>query len=156
MNPASFAYRRGAGDSMATSDVPIFSMLRERMRWHQDRQKILAENVANADTPGFRARDLRAPNFDRMARGYATATAGASIGAGPMRTDPRHIQTASSAQTRFDVRRDAGHVATPEGNRVNLEDEMLKVAQNQMDYQAVAGLYQRSLGLIRSAIGKRG
>jgi flagellar basal-body rod protein FlgB len=101
---------------MATSDVPLFSMLRTRMRWHQDRQKLLAENVANADTPGYRARDLAAPN----------------------------------------VRRNTGLVATPDGNRVNLEDEMLKVAQNQLDYQAVAGLYQRSLGLIRTAIGKKG
>ncbi|MGU9982213.1 flagellar basal body rod protein FlgB [Phreatobacter sp. HK31-P] len=142
---------------MATSDVPLFSMLRTRMRWHQDRQKILAENVANADTPGFRARDLAAPSFASMARGTASATGAASIGAGPTRTDPRHIQTASaSQQTRFDVRRNTGVVTTPDGNRVNLEDEMLKVAQNQMDYQAVAGLYQRSLGLIRTAIGKKG
>lgn len=141
---------------MATSDVPLFSMLRTRMRWHQDRQKLLAENVANADTPGYRARDLAAPNFASMARGTASATGAASIGAGPMRTDARHIQTAGSQQTRFDVRRNTGLVATPDGNRVNLEDEMLKVAQNQLDYQAVAGLYQRSLGLIRTAIGKKG
>jgi len=142
---------------MATSDVPLFSMLRTRMRWHQDRQKLLAENVANADTPGYRARDLAAPSFASMARGMASATGSASIGAGPTRTDARHIQTASSSQqTRFDVRRNTGVVTTPDGNRVNLEDEMLKVAQNQMDYQAVAGLYQRSLGLIRTAIGKRG
>jgi len=141
---------------MATSDVPIFSMLRNRMRWHQDRQKILAENVANADTPGYRARDLRTPSFESLARGTAVASAGASIGAGPMRTDPRHIQTSGSQTTRFDVRRDTGLVTTPAGNRVNLEDEMLKVSQNQMDYQAVAGLYQRSLGLILTAIGKKG
>lgn len=143
---------------MATSDVPIFSMLRNRMRWHQDRQKLLAENVANADTPNYRARDLVPPNFDSMLRGgvRSAATAGASIGAGPMRTDPAHIgATGSTVQNRFEVRRNTGLVATPDGNRVNLEDEMLKVAQNQMDYQAVAGLYQRSLGLIRTAIGKK-
>lgn len=141
---------------MATSDIPLFSMLRTRMRWHQDRQKLLAENVANADTPGFRARDLRPLDFGSMARGAAAATAAASIGAGPMRTDARHIQPAGGgSQTRFDVRRDTGIVTTPDGNRVNLEDEVLKVAQNQMDYQAAAGLYQRSLGLIRTALGKR-
>lgn len=141
---------------MATSDVPIFSMLRNRMRWHQDRQKLLAENVANSETPGYRARDLAPPNFDSMLRGSARATAPASIGAGPMRTDPAHIgATGSTVQNRFEVRRNTGLVATPDGNRVNLEDEMLKVAQNQMDYQAVAGLYQRSLGMIRTAIGKK-
>jgi flagellar basal-body rod protein FlgB len=39
---------------------------------------------------------------------------------------------------------------------VNLEDEMIKVAANQMDYQAATTLYSRSLGLLKTAIGKRG
>jgi len=42
----------------------------------------------------------------------------------------------------------------PAGNAVSLEDEMLKVAANQMDYQAATSLYSRSLGLIKSAVGK--
>lgn len=141
---------------MTTSDVPLFSMLRTRMRWHQDRQKLLAENVANAETPRYRARDLRAPTFESMLRGTASAAGAASTGAGMMRaTSPGHIPMASTQTTQFDVRRDTGVITTPDGNRVNLEDEMLKVAQNQMDYQAVTGLYQRSLGLIRTALGKK-
>jgi len=40
------------------SDIPIFSMLRTKMHWHQERQRLLAENVANADTPKFMPRDL--------------------------------------------------------------------------------------------------
>ncbi len=50
---------------MGIADIPIFSMLRTRMEWHQTRQKVLAENVANADTAGYRPRDLVAPNFER-------------------------------------------------------------------------------------------
>ena len=44
---------------------------------------------------------------------------------------------------------------TPNGNAVNLEDEMLKASDNQIDFQAVSSLYQRSLGVIKTAIGKR-
>ena len=43
---------------MAITDIPILSMLRTRMEWAQERQRVLAENVANADTPNYRARDL--------------------------------------------------------------------------------------------------
>ncbi len=43
----------------------------------------------------------------------------------------------------------------PAGNAVNLEDEMLKVASNQMDYQAATALYSRSMGLFKTALGKR-
>ena len=49
---------------MAIVDIPILSMLRTRMDWGQQRQRVLAENVANADTPQFRPHDLAQPNFD--------------------------------------------------------------------------------------------
>ncbi len=51
---------------MPISDIPILSMLRERMQWHQARQQVLAENVANADTPNYQARDIVAPDFERQ------------------------------------------------------------------------------------------
>lgn len=140
---------KGLEIPVAAADIPIFSMLRDRMRWHQDRQKLLAENVANAETPGYRARDLRLPSFGDMVQGAQPA------GVAAARTDARHIGSAGPGGPRYQVRQDTGVITTPDGNRVNLEDEMLKVAQNQMDYQAVTGLYQRSLGLIRTALGKR-
>jgi flagellar basal-body rod protein FlgB len=164
MCPALFAHRRRVEKAMTTSDVPLFSMLRTRMRWHQERQKLLAENVANAETPGYRARDLRMPSFQSLVRGSGAASAmepavtgstAAAGMAGVSQTSVRHIPLTAAQSTRFDIRRDTGVTTTPDGNRVNLEDEMMKVAQNQLDYQAVAGLYQRSLGLIRTAIGKR-
>ena len=45
---------------MVITDLPLFSMLRTRMHWHQERQRVLAENVSNANTPEFRPRDLAA------------------------------------------------------------------------------------------------
>ena len=49
---------------MAITDIPILSMLRTRLDWAQARQRVLAENVANSDTPKFRARDLAPLQFD--------------------------------------------------------------------------------------------
>ena len=49
---------------MAITDIPILSMLRTRMEWHQERQRVLAENVANADTPDYRPKDLAPLNFE--------------------------------------------------------------------------------------------
>ena len=48
---------------MAISDLPVLSALRTKMQWHQERQKVLAENVSNSDTPNFKPRDLVAPKF---------------------------------------------------------------------------------------------
>jgi flagellar basal-body rod protein FlgB len=132
---------------MAITDLPLFSMLRTRMHWHQERQRVLAENVSNANTPEFRPRDLAPPQFDRRPPPAAI---------GLTRTEGAHIAAASGpGSSQFQAARLGGYDVRPTGNAVNLEDEMIKVAGNQMDYQAVTTLYQRSLGLLKTAMGKR-
>ena len=132
---------------MPISDLPILSMLRTRMHWHQERQRLLAENVANADTPGFKPRDLAPPDFTR-----ALAAGGGALTLA--RTDAAHAAP-STGGGQFPQQRGGGHEVRPAGNAVNLEDEMIKVAANQMDYQTATALYSRSLGLIKTALGKR-
>ena len=132
---------------MAISDIPLFSMLRTRMHWHQERQRVLAENVSNADTPNYRPHDLAPPQFDRQLAPAASL--------GLARTEGAHIAASSATSAQFRASRLGGHDIRPAGNAVNLEDEMIKVAANQMDYQAVTSLYQRGLGLIKTAVGKR-
>jgi flagellar basal-body rod protein FlgB len=119
-------------------------MLRTRMQWHQERQRVLSENVANADTPNFRPRDLTPPDFER------TAPLGVSLA----RTDSGHLGGLGGG-SRFARERQVGYETRPAGNAVNLEDEMLKVAANQMDYQAATSLYTKSLGLLKTALGKK-
>jgi len=132
---------------MAITDIPLFSMLRTRMHWHQERQRVLAENVSNADTPQYRPRDVAAPQFDRRQTGPAPIALA--------RTEGAHIAATTTSSTQFQEARLGGYDVRPTGNAVNLEDEMIKVASNQMDYQAVTSLYQRSLGLLKTAVGKR-
>jgi flagellar basal-body rod protein FlgB len=121
-------------------------MLRTRMEWHQQRQRVLAENVANADTPNFRPRDLVAPTFDNAAPRLASLTL--------VRTNPNHLTGAEGSGSAFGTDRKKTYEVRPAGNAVNLEEQMLKVAANQMDYQTVTSLYGRSLALIKMAIGK--
>ena len=138
---------------MAITDLPLFSMLRTRMQWHKERQRLLAQNVANADTRNYRPQDLAPLKFEPSKVAMA-ATAGPA--GGLTRTDAGHFNAAPSSsggqfQTAF-----GGTVETrPSGNAVNLEDEMIKVAANQMDFQAATTLYTKSLGLLKAAIGKR-
>jgi flagellar basal-body rod protein FlgB len=129
---------------MAMSDLPIFSLLRTKMHWHQDRQRLLAENVANADMPRFKPSDLAPPNFDSGAPAPALAM---------LQTNPAHL-AGFEPSSQFEAQRQHDFEVVPSGNGVNLEDEMLKVASNQMDYQAATMLYTRGLGLIKTALGK--
>jgi flagellar basal-body rod protein FlgB len=133
---------------MPISEIPIFSMLRTKMQWHQERQRVLADNVANADTPNFRPTDLAPVKFD----GKTPTAAGAVALA---RTDAAHITGSTAGQGAFAPDRRGFQEVRPAGNAVALEDQMLKVAANQMDYQAATSLYSRSLGLLKTAMGRR-
>lgn len=127
---------------MAISNIPLFSMLRMRMHWHQERARLLAENVANADTPQFQPRDLAPPKVDPLRQPALTLA----------RTDAAHLASADGGG--FEIDRHSSFEVQPSGNGVSLEDEMMKIAENQMDYQAVTALYTRGLGLIKTALGK--
>jgi flagellar basal-body rod protein FlgB len=133
---------------MSINDLPVLSALRTKMQWHQERQRVLSDNVSNSDTPNFKPRDLVEPKFDRTG-----ATAGPTGPLAMMRTSAGHIAAATGGDS-FDQNRNAGFETRPAGNAVNLEDEMLKVSASQMDYAAVTSLYSKSLHLLKTAIGK--
>lgn len=133
---------------MGISDIPGLSALRTSMQWHQQRQRLLAENVSNADTPNYQPRDLVRPTA-------AALVAGTKPGLTMLRTNAAHIALAGGDNAGFAFEPKAASETRPTGNGVSLDEEMLKVAQNQMDYQAATSLYTRSLGLLKTAMGKR-
>jgi flagellar basal-body rod protein FlgB len=134
---------------MAFLNMPVFSALADKMRWHQTRQGLLAENVANAETPGFRGRDLAQYNFADQNRTVSVASVTTTA------TQPMHFSVASASQSSFGAQRMANFEVTPEGNGVTLEDEMMKVTTNMMDYQAATGLYTKSIAILKTALGRQ-
>jgi flagellar basal-body rod protein FlgB len=133
---------------MSIGSIPLFTALAEKMKWHQTRQGLLAENVANAETPGYRGRDLSAFGFAEHMRNLSTTSIATTV------TAPGHIAAMGTDADGFGARSINNFEVTPEGNGVTLEDEMMKVATNQMDYQIVTSLYTRSVRLLRVALGK--
>jgi len=130
---------------MNMPDVPLLSLLRERMTWLHQRQDVLSQNVANADTPGYVARDLKAQDFSSMLSGQ---TRGSAMRA----TDPRHISLSTSGGARFTDEASPDQ-ANPNGNAVSLEQEMIKVSETQAQFQAAANLYAKAMTMMRTAIG---
>ena len=136
---------------MSMTDLPVWQALKGKLRFHETRQKVLAENVANAETPGYRARDIKAPDFFRMA-----VEGEGNEGVSTVLTNPMHIAgPLIDNSAPFRPEKVGGYEVTPDGNAVSLEDQMMKVTGNQMDYQTVTSLYQRSIGLLKTAVGKR-
>jgi flagellar basal-body rod protein FlgB len=142
---------------MTLDDIPLFSALRSKLGYLAERQRVIAENVANADTPGYTARDLRPFTLQQAAPATAAATLQAVA---PSMTSPMHIAghaprpRANSTLTK--PRETADSETTLDGNSVVLEEEMMKLSEARMDYDAVIGFYQKSLGLLRLATKRPG
>jgi flagellar basal-body rod protein FlgB len=131
---------------MNLPDVPLFSMLRERMTWLNQRQDVLSQNVANADTPAYVARDLRALDFDK-------AMQSESSGGRMMTTNTRHIAIAPQQVSKFEDYETPDQESNPNGNAVSLEQEMIKVSETQAEFQAAANLYAKTMTMMKTAIG---
>jgi flagellar basal-body rod protein FlgB len=134
---------------MSINDLPVLSVLRTKMQWHQERQRVLSENVSNSDTPNFKPRDLVEPKFNSTGQAV-----GGMSSLSLTRTSTAHIAPSSGESASFDQNRKVGFQTRPAGNAVSLEEEMLKVSANQMDYAAATSLYGKSLHLLKTAIGK--
>ena len=132
---------------MQIGGLNLFQALSDKMRWHQERQGVLAENVANADTPGYVQRDLKAFQFDADLKSVATLTTSA--------TSPNHISVTSGGRPPPCGADSGPFEVTTSGSGVALEDEMMRVAGNDMDYQAVTALYTRSVRILKVALGRQ-
>ena len=129
-------------------ELPLITAIKSRMQYHQSRQKLLAENVANADSPGYKPRDLKP--FDMMLAAQKGDFTGSTT---PAQTQSGHMGGTSSGG--FGLKRSSVFESTQSGNAVNLEDEMMRLSQNNSDYQLASTLYGKSMSYLRIALGKR-
>lgn len=136
--------------SMNLPDVPLLSLLRQRMSWLNQRQDVLAQNVANADTPGYIAHDLKALDFGQTLRSETSHNRPNLL----MVTNPRHLQGRVSSSDSFAELASPDVESSPNGNAVSLEAEMIKVSDTEAQFQAAANLYGKAMSLMKTAIGQ--
>ncbi|HEY4135731.1 MAG TPA: flagellar basal body rod protein FlgB [Alphaproteobacteria bacterium] len=131
---------------MDFNKIPLFSVMNRRMNWLGQRQEILAQNIANADTPGYVGVDLKPENFSDVLRDASAPLQMASTAAG-------HIGGVNAdGKPRTEKRPDPEKLLS--GNAVTLEDQSMKIAQTAMDFQLTTNLYRKHIGMIKTALGR--
>ncbi|MFC7379150.1 flagellar basal body rod protein FlgB [Brevundimonas sp. GCM10030266] len=130
---------------MGFTDLPLLSQIKGRLSWLDQRQRVIAENVANSDTPGYVGRDLNQPTD------FAAAMRSGGGGLQMTRTSAMHIAPAGQAAARFDTVKAPDSETTLDGNAVVVEEQMLKMAESRMAYDAAIGFYQKSMNMLRTA-----
>ena len=136
--------------AMNITDMPLLGILKERMSWLSARQNVLAQNVANVDTPGYTARDLKPVNFEDVLKG---ATTPSQFQGAMTVTDPRHIAVTPTHESGYADTESPDVEANPTGNTVSLEQEMIRVSDTQAEYQAASNLYAKAIDMMKTAIG---
>ena len=132
---------------MDLSQLPLFAAIQRKMEWLSERQKVLSQNVANADTPHYQAVDLRPLDFNKE---LSKASGRLEL----VSTNPQHIAaTPRSSALPADAVVQTQDDRQINGNTVSLEDEMVRVSETQADYQLMTNLYQKQIGMLKDALG---
>jgi flagellar basal-body rod protein FlgB len=123
---------------MDAAPTDVFALAEKRLDWIGRRQSVLAQNVANANTPGYGARDIK-PFSDFLAA----------------ETEPTASDGFMSISTGLNTPRDrAATEITLDGNSVELDVQLEKIAETDTAHQLATNLYKKYVGLFKMVIGK--
>lgn len=119
------------------------------MGYHAERQDQLSRNVANIDTPGYKAKDLKPLDFQRLALIESRRLNMRATNSSHITDTKKDMEDFRSEKLR------KTYETTPVKNNIVLEEQMMKVAENQMEYQKVTSLYSKTTNLFKTAIGNQ-
>lgn len=138
---------------MALDDIPLLSMLKSRLGYLNTQQKLIAENVANSDTPGYAPKALKPFQVHLAAQGGGGGPAGA-LALAPVATNAAHFTSLPHPPTGAPLQSDttSDSEVRLDGNKVVLEEEMMKMSDARMNFSATIGFYEKSLNMLQLAI----
>ena len=128
---------------MTINSSNLIDLLTQKMSYLNQKQSVLAENVANANTPGYKELELAPFSFgDAMKQAQVTMAV----------TNPGHIVPASMAGTNERTTKVKSYDTVPTGNSVNVEQQMMDVSKTSVEYQTVTSLLKKITGLFKIAV----
>ena len=136
---------------MSISNLPLMKALASKMDYLDKRQGVLAQNIANADTPGYQSQDLTKVDFGAVLKNVSKA--------GTIRmtaTDPMHMPGPDAVKSAKDAKDKMTYEVAPDSNGVILEEQMVKANQTQMDYNMVTNLMSKQVAMYKIALGRQG
>lgn len=138
---------------MSTQDLPLMKAAIQKMHWHEARQKVLAQNISNADTPGYRPQDIAPMDFKEMLESSASSLP--MQGGAVATTNPMHMEgpgsTAGAAAGKAKNQKNP-YESSPSGNSVVLEEQLLKMNQNFTDHRLTTTIYQKNVDMMKSVL----
>lgn len=137
---------------MTIQDIGLFQAMGAKMDYLNQRHSVIARNVAHADTPGYRPKDLKEADFSSYLKGSdGQGVKNVSLRA----TDDQHVGGTQGNLDAKERKQKEPYEVAPAGNSVIMEEQLLKSGQNAMEYNLMLSVYQKQVGMFRTALGSR-
>ncbi|MGB4056460.1 MAG: flagellar basal body rod protein FlgB [Alphaproteobacteria bacterium] len=133
---------------MTTQNIALFKALGSKMDYLSQRQRVISQNIANADTPDYKPQDLKPVDFGTVLKSV-TQSGSVTINA----TNPMHVGFEGKVADPKEAKQKQVYEVAPDGNSVIMEEQMLNSNQTIMDYNLMTSLYQKNIQMMKIAIG---
>ena len=140
---------------MTTENLALFKALGAKMDFLNQRQKVISQNVSNADTPGYRPQDIKEGDFGKVLKNITQSRNDGVPNVGMATTNSLHMPTPGDVNVDDPRKQKETYEVAPVGNAVVMEEQLIKAGRTVMDYNLMTNLYQKHTGLIRTALGRQ-
>jgi flagellar basal-body rod protein FlgB len=128
---------------MALNSAPITNALQRMMDYLGARQSVINRNIANANTPGYRAQDVERPDFFSQVEKLTQPV---------FRTDSQHSE-GSKISSPYKIKENKDAIASPSGNTVSLQEQMISLSNIRLEHQEALSVYRKIQDMFRVALG---
>lgn len=132
---------------MTTENIALFKALGAKMGYLSQRQRVISQNVSNADTPGYQPQDLTPVDFSAVLK---KINKGGNIHMEA--TNPKHMPAPDAINDPKARKQKHTYEVAPAGNAVIMEEQLMNANETVIDYNLMTSLYQKNVGMIRTAI----
>lgn len=133
---------------MTTENLGLFQALGAKMDYLNQRQGVISQNIANADTPGYVPRDLKPVDFSTVLKDVTKGRENIQLGT----TDDMHMPPPSQVNIADPKKQKETYEVAPAGNAVIVEEQLINSGKTAMDYNLMTNLYQKNIGMLKTAV----
>ena len=134
---------------MTTENIGLFQALNAKIDYLSQNHKLIASNIANADTPNYRPMELEKVDFSSVMSRVIDDNKVRQIA-----THARHMPAYNQVDDASSGKQRKTYEASPSGNAVIMEEQLVKSNEVTMEYNLMLNLYKKNVSLIKTAIGK--
>lgn len=136
---------------MSISNLPLMKAMAAKMDYLDKRQGVLAQNMANADTPNYQSKDLTDIDFGSVLKNLTDMKRVSLVA-----TNEAHMSSPGEVERAKGVKDRWTYEVAPDKNGVIVEEQMVKAAKTQMDYNLLTNLMSKQTAMYRTVLGRNG